>query len=137
GVQADVAAMFNFTANGFSWDLGYNFWGRSKEKIHLSDDDAFPENTWALKGDAEVFGFLNNGGTIGAATALSASESKATITTGTNGTVIGNPSIDSPVNAYTDPLHAQLFSGASDFTAPTPIKTSVNPVMITVDDLNV
>src|SRR5690606_38516653 len=64
GVQGDVVAMFTYTVRGFSWDLGYNFWGMSSEKISLScDDDSscparvpFAENTWALKGDASVYG---------------------------------------------------------------------------------
>jgi hypothetical protein len=38
GVQADVAAMFNYTSGNFGWDLGYNFWGRSCEKFHCKSD---------------------------------------------------------------------------------------------------
>src|SRR5581483_6882231 len=57
GAQGDIIAMLNYTSRGLSWDLGYNFWGMSREKIHLSNkENAFPENTWALKGDASIAG---------------------------------------------------------------------------------
>jgi hypothetical protein len=32
-VQADIMLMFNYTRDTFNWDLGYNFWARSCEKI--------------------------------------------------------------------------------------------------------
>ena len=83
GVQGDVIAMFNYTVRGFSWDLGYNFWGMSHEKICLKDSScqgAFPANMWALKGDSQVFGFLADATPV----ALSATESAANIHVGTN-----------------------------------------------------
>ena len=36
-VQADVALWLNYTSCGWSWDLGYNFFGRSKEKFERTD----------------------------------------------------------------------------------------------------
>ena len=68
GVQGDVVAMFNYTHRGFSWDLGYNFWGMSCSSISLDcdnncDNDScdsiispFPTNM-ALKGDASIAGY--------------------------------------------------------------------------------
>lgn len=38
-IQADVIALFNYTHNNWSYDLGYNFWIRSCEKFDCSDDD--------------------------------------------------------------------------------------------------
>jgi hypothetical protein len=32
-IQADVTALFNYTSNTFSWNIGYNFWTTSCEKI--------------------------------------------------------------------------------------------------------
>ena len=84
GVQGDVVSMLNFTRLGFSLDLGYNYWGMSHEDIELKDSNCapiFPANTWALKGDAQVYGFRAD---TGAAIALSATESLATIHQGTN-----------------------------------------------------
>jgi len=73
GVQGDVVAMFNYTCRGFSWDLGYNFWGMSCSKISCPDDCdndcdddcnpiiiPFPTNM-ALKGDASIAGFSADG----------------------------------------------------------------------------
>jgi hypothetical protein len=37
-VQADVTAMFNYTSNKWSYDLGYNFWARSCEKFGCDDN---------------------------------------------------------------------------------------------------
>jgi hypothetical protein len=98
GVQGDVVAMFRLCCGGLEWDLGYNFWGRSCEKIDLDNDECpFPAKIWALKGDATVFGFVPDvtvngasvvpgGLTAGQAIALSASENSATIFAGTNAT---------------------------------------------------
>ena len=74
--------MFNWTCGNWTYDLGYNFWGRSCEKLKLSCEcpTTFAENTWVLVGDASEFGCENGG----EARALSASENNATITSGTN-----------------------------------------------------
>ncbi len=39
GVQADVAAMFNYTNGNYGFDLGYDFWGRSCEKFNCKSCD--------------------------------------------------------------------------------------------------
>ena len=99
--QADIVVMLNYRHRDFTWDLGYNFWGRSCEKIDCPNSkcncgticDTTNINTWALKGDARMFGFQGIGlaqvnPTIGvpAATAvpLSATQSGASIYHGTN-----------------------------------------------------
>ncbi len=102
GAQVDLAAWFNYTSGGFSWDVGYNFWFSSCEKIKCSDKCPprlrTEENMWALKGDANMFGFVgdqtvNIGNTAAAdigdfdaddPVALSPSQSGATIHKGTN-----------------------------------------------------
>jgi hypothetical protein len=97
GVQADVVAMFNFTARGFSWDIGYNFWGRSCEDIDCPEecdpcntDSIFltaNKDTWALKGDARMFGFAGSAdGDLAQddSQALSATQNGANIHKGTN-----------------------------------------------------
>ena len=73
GVQADVVVKFAYQRNGFEYDLGYNFWGQSKETI--KHRDCFEENTFALKGDAQIYGFDGTN----AAVALNATQKKATI----------------------------------------------------------
>src|SRR5579885_1094776 len=82
-VQGDVALKFTYNnGNGCSWDLGYNFFGRSCEKIcRIGRTPLTDGATWALKGDAFVYGFNQ---VTGDAVPLSATESCATIHHGTN-----------------------------------------------------
>lgn len=95
GIQADVVAMFNFTSRGLSWDLGYNFWGRSCENFDCAlacnscNTVSLTDKTvrWALKGDARVFGFDitdGDGTPTGEAVPLSAIDSSADIHAGSN-----------------------------------------------------
>lgn len=83
GVQSDVLAMFNFSWCAWSWDFGYEFYGRSCEKIDLLNDcpTRLDREFWALKGDSHVYGFIDGTNT---GVALSATQSEATIFRGTN-----------------------------------------------------
>jgi hypothetical protein len=161
GIQADITAMFNFTARGFAWDLGYNFYGRSCESIacatcpdSCNTDSLFNSanaNTWALKGDARMFGYEIGvaGGPVDEAVALSATESLADIHGGTNAaqtTVnkLNNFGIDNARFAY-----ANKTDGASPFNMlssvpqdqgglanPTfHVKTSYQPVLLSANDI--
>ncbi len=141
GVQGDIVAMLNYTHHGFSWDLGYNYWGMSHEHIELRDSDCapvFPANTWALKGDAQTYGFIANAAT---AVPLSGTESLATIHQGTN-------VLKAPTAANTNPgvdnnQFAQDMANGGDIltvspnTATPQIQTSIQPIFITADDLNI
>lgn len=161
GAQGDLSAMFNFTCKGFSWNIGYNFWGRSTEDVDLRNEDsmAFPENTWALKGDAMIFGFAGVGITglaVGAALELSATENSATIFAGTNATskvtdgtttlspLLRNYGVDSALFAYaTNPsdgtttrlIYFSDSTGAGNSPNNT-IKTSNPSIFIKATDLN-
>lgn len=134
GVQADIVAMFNFTCRGFSWDLGYNYWGRSKEKISLREDDDsnFPTN-WALKGDASVFGYVSGNAT---GIALSATESNATLNAGTNLSSVNNSGVNNATLAFDNstPTKNPLLTSSTGTTA---INTSSTPIFIQLSDLNV
>lgn len=148
-LQAELTAMLTFASKKCSWDLGYNFWARSCENIKLRDVSAFENNSkWALKGDAHVFGFdrgAAGAGPLVGAVALSATENKATIESGTNFTsdytvaqAILNPGIDNPQNATGD-----ASGGASDNPlsaepndATLTIRTSVNPIFISATDID-
>ena len=148
GVQGDLVAMINYTHHGFSWDFGYNYWGMSHEHIELRDCDSspmFPANTWALKGDAQTYGW----GVIDAvetAIPLSGTESLATIHQGTNIPAEGTtPSTAADTNIGVDNAqYAQTVAAAiaadiitvSSVSA-IQIQTSIQPVFITVDNLNV
>lgn len=84
-VQADMTILFNYTQNNWSFDFGYNLWAATCEKIKLPCNNCistcFEENTWALKGDAAVYAFDQDAEIT---VALSATESQATIYSGTN-----------------------------------------------------
>ncbi len=72
-VQADIVVKLAYQRDGFEVDLGYNFWANSHEKMHCRD--LFPANTYALKGDAQIYGFaVDNSSTL-----LNATQSNATL----------------------------------------------------------
>jgi len=48
-VQMDAVFMFGYTYEGFIFDIGYNGWIRSKEKICIKEE-GFASNIFALKG---------------------------------------------------------------------------------------
>jgi hypothetical protein len=156
GVQGDVVAMFSYTMRGFSWDLGYNFWGLSREKISLSSSSVnstssisrsnisapFPEGTWALKGDASVAGELSTD--VNQTVFLAATQNGATIHAGTNAAAVTNlvnadqnPGINNPVPA------TATFNGVSGIAVNVinvipveAINTSNPPVFIKATDLD-
>lgn len=149
-VQADIILMFNVTAKNFSFDCGYNYWGRSPEEITLRPIDSFTEKTYALKGDAHVFGFLPASTT---SVALSATQDSATIHAGKNLPAIGttdpaviiagakNPNIDFPQQALTNPPAPTIIQDLlyAENLADIPanyINTSVPPLFMTMNDLN-
>lgn len=147
GVQADVVAMLNYTSGGFSFDLGYNLWARSCEKIEF-DCDCLPRiakstELWALKGDARVYGFVQNNTT---AIKLSGSNSNATIFKGSNaGLTTGsdrNFGVDNPLfaqNAATASMFTnQINRDASYNTGGSAIQmqTSKDPVLLSKDNIN-
>jgi hypothetical protein len=138
GVQADVVLWLNYTSCNWSYDIGYNFFGRSKETFSLDSCankcatslcDENQRNTWVLKGDARVYGQLSTNEFI----ALSASESVATICGGTN-----RSSNADVANTTVDNSQPALFQGnpvelpfSSD-----PISTSIQPVFLSCDDID-
>ncbi len=161
-VQGDAALKFAFSHGNFQWDLGYEFWGRSCEKIcprgNCCTNGNFSENTWALKGDAFMFGFqsssnvqANNPVLVNPGVALSATESNATIFSGTNGYPAGiggnawntNGGIDYPVPAWqsnaTGGIIAPLYTnetGQALTLATDRVNTSSDPVFIQAADFD-
>ncbi len=142
GIQADVIVMAHFTRKKWSAELGYNFWARSCESIRARGANILDNNsTWALKGDARVFGFAMAADNMdpmldqNEPVALSATQSKATIHAGLNGTNTTNANIDSPQLATAGGgdtnLNNQTAGGAAQ------INTSINPIFIKETDLNI
>ncbi len=148
--QGDLAIKFAYITGNWDFDLGYNLWGRTGEKFGgaCCDDSFVPAKTYALKGDAFIYGFGASDATVAAnrslAVPLSATESKADIYSGTNtpqgtayaATQLRNPSIDNATFAFLNPSAAaadalQLFSGAvNPRQAANDQRTSLQPVFV-------
>lgn len=156
-VQGEAAALINYTRCGFSAMLGYNFWGRTCEKICLDADCTHPYkniHTWALKGDAHVFGFAATGVTglaLSGPVPLSATENLSTIKMGTNnftgpnnddGGLNGirptrNPGVD---NVHFARLVEDNIPGANIndlLTAGEQIETSLEPITLRASDVDI
>lgn len=154
GVNADIALWLNYTCGGWSWDFGYNFWARSCEKISFPDDcdnpcnlKKFAENTWVLKGDAQMYGYMSAADAPLQANdpiPLSASMSAATINGGDNFGKTGvtqmqiatgktNPKIDNPELA-TAGINGIALNSERDGV--NQINTSIQPVFIKQEDIN-
>src|SRR5579885_1280635 len=80
-VQGDIALQFTYNnGNGFSYDLGYNFFGRSCEKIcRVGNTPLTDGNTWALKGGTLDSVYGTPFGHLSAPIPLAVTESCATI----------------------------------------------------------
>jgi hypothetical protein len=146
-IQADALLALSYIHDAWTIDFGYNFWGRSRERISLDPTNPLVNNVkWAIKGDAHVFGFLANSVT---AVALSATQNDSTIQAGKNMPAQGstdsaiiiaaqkNPNIDAPqpaFNASTQPL--EFAPNIADSVA-NRINTSINPVFIRAQDLDI
>lgn len=142
-VQADLVLAVVFNLCELQWEIGYNFWGITKEHLSVIDKNntLLNNTTWALKGDVHVFGYEANSNV---AVPLSATESKATIYTGTNLLVDGplfpeqNPGIDSPEQAFNGTGQLVFQQNVTNAPAGTnEILTSINPIFIKATDLNV
>ncbi len=156
-VQADIALSLSYTHNRNYWTIGYDAWKRGCENISLKHCENFPENSWAIKGDAQVYGFVGESSNssdlpIGTAVPLSATESQATINYGKNlpkqgvssneaerniqiQTAQRNPNIDFPEPAFAG-NNQYLVASPQDITITNQINTSIQPVLISIHDLD-
>lgn len=140
-VQVDISALFDYSACGLSVDIGYNFWARACEKISIHNDCGplrlESGTVWALKGDANVFGF--EAAPSGTPVALSATQSTATIRAGTNNGSAQNPGVDNPEFAFfsTASNADQIVILPGQAGGPTTQqRTSNDPVFLSLDDID-
>jgi len=131
--QADITLLFNFTHHDLEFDCGFNYWLRQPERIKAVKygcANPVTVQSWALKGDAQMFGFTD---VTHIPVALSATQSNASIHEGENvlesnsslaAQVNLNLGVDNPTPAYADAI--ELFN--SNFTEP--INTSLQPVLL-------
>ena len=148
--QADVVFKLAYTYKNIQWDIGYNFWTRSCEKICRRSDSCCKNQLpsgWALKGDSFIFGFAQSStGLSSLGTPLAASQSNATIFAGTNNWPDGigpdiwnqNPGIDAPkgpaYNYSGDPLVTHQWAYTTTWN---PVCVSEAPKIISEDDLDI
>ena len=109
GIEANIVAKFAYMSHGTQFDIGYEFWTRSCEKICPTNccpsQIALNPQGWAVKGDAYVVGFENLSGSANpnVPVRLAGSQNNADIHSGTNTplatatlSVGTNPGIDNP-----------------------------------------
>lgn len=149
GLQVDLALMLSYIHERSSWNIGYGFWARSCEELCICktpfDDDT---TKWVLKGDAQMYGFMSTDDAPLQAddpVALSASQSQATVHTGTNfprdttDFVPGqkNPNIDNPQAATAGTSNtALLYAPGIGDPGNNQINTSINPIVLTRADID-
>lgn len=154
GVQADVVAWFNYTSCNWSWDFGYNFYGRSKEKFACETSscdtscnnttnicDESQKNVWVLKGDAREFGFTSDANHT--PVRLAASENSATICSGVNSKYDTTEPMDPIYRGNVAVDNAQFAFGLSPLveldinaTQAFSVLTSIQPVYVKCEDVD-
>ncbi len=80
GAQVDLVFKLGYAHRGFEFDFGYELWVKTAEKC--GDVECFstcPNGNYAIKGDAQIYGFTNPAETP---VALAATQSRATINQG-------------------------------------------------------
>jgi len=130
--QVDFALKLGYTRGNLGFDLGYNLWARTKEKMTLDNCKCQSDKKYAIKGDAFVYGQDEGNNAFG----LSATQNPATIYGGKNYPAINgdnptsNPRIDNPYEAR------QNGNGLSSITSANPINTSIQPTLVSTSGLN-
>jgi hypothetical protein len=148
-LQADVAIKLGYIGQDFSFDIGYELWARTKEKVSPCQNfcQNTPDDKYVIKGDGMIWGRDINSTTY--YSTLSGSQSKADIHTGENmklqatnpAGAAQNIGVDNPEFAW-----VLTYAGSRGFTVDTFIAqvnqdgnalySSFNPVLVNVDDIN-
>jgi len=109
GLQADMLFALSYQKDFWRFDLGYNLWVRTREKIKCRE--RFTDDKFAPKGDAQLYGFWDEGVYTGAVSRyfsvpLNVTQSEATIfngqpdATGAYNANYTNPNADSAEQAF-------------------------------------
>lgn len=144
--QADAVFAVTYTTGNLSIDLGYDYWFRGCEQVRIKDrcaPNGLNGNSWALKGDAYVFGFAESDPYYGPSTVrLAATEQRATVRSGTNNYPTGVEGISSFQNGGVDNrIEAESSFEHDPDTMVTAINgrqmfTSQQPVFLTIDSID-
>ena len=137
GAQGDVAFSFAYQSGNFQWDLGYDFWGISCEKLRINDCCAADIGQWALKGDQRVYGFASTDAPVSLAMKIPATDSLATIHAGSNminGVNYTGSNPIAPLNFYADnsmPVETGITNGNGYILPSTSFMSSSIPIIYT------
>lgn len=130
-LQADMALKLSYFRRGMGIDLGYGFYGRTKETFHHRAQ--FLSNRFALKGDSQLYGFQTNNAPI----ALSASQSLATLHAGqgAGNANYTNSNADSPTPAASSAglLNQLTSSDSAALDIPLATVNTSNPTILLTD----
>jgi len=145
--QLDATVLLSYEHKRWNYQIAYNVYARGCEHICVNTDCSprILQETWAIKGDSFVFGFDPVNAL--APVALSATQSTATIFTGTNfagysddaintAAAQANPGIDNPQFAFGDGVGD---STTNQLRQPSDLfntRTSIGPILITPADVN-
>lgn len=127
-VQADIVAKFAATYCNWDLELGYNFWARSAEKLVCREQ--LKHKFYGIKGDAQLYGFLDIGNGNQIPLPLNGTQSQATLHAGQGQ---GNTT-DNFVNNNAD--HAALVFNAGVPLAQTTPDSLVNTGATTLEQVN-
>jgi hypothetical protein len=135
-IEADLALKFTYQRQGLDVDIGYGFYGRSKEKLHCRQ--LFESNRFAIKGDTQVYGFDT---TLDLTVPLNATQSKATLHAGqgSGNANFANLNVDSPIDAAdsTNFLQQLTTQDATDLAIPEmTVQTSDPAILLADSDIN-
>lgn len=137
--QADLTLKLCLQLSNWEFDFGYNLWARSSEKIYSTGGVVgFPANTYAIKGDAQIYGFLPEEVPT-FPIPLSATENTATAYAGANTPTFSifnelqylNPSIDN-VQPASSGMGEELVDGLDVGQQ----NTSYEPVFVAESDID-
>lgn len=147
-VQLDGVVKLTYKRRGFECDLGYNIWYRSPETCH--ERNCLPSG-YALKGDAQLYGFTNPGETP---VALAATQSNATLYSGqpaqppftgiennfSSGFAFANINADNIIDASDDAGVGLFQLTSADANrlniSQMTVRTSNPPILLTNDDID-
>jgi len=136
-VQADMALTCLFRRQGLNVELGYNFFGRSAEKLHCRTQ--FPSGQFAAKGDAQLYGFDNTAPSPNPKIIpLAATQHNATLHAGQipGNSNFRNLNADSAVPAADSTTLLNQLPAATMGITPAVVQTSNIPILLTDADID-
>jgi len=143
-IKADFLIGATYLYHDWSFDVGYNLWIKSSEKLKCRQ--RLQSGKYGIKGDAQLYGFFVHDGIGGASeipVSLNSTQSKATIYSGQGdlNTDFTNANDDNPAIAYenatTDPLQVPTAADSVALSIPVnDVNGSNPPILLTDSDID-